>query len=53
MIFTTEEEVGMEGALALDMSDLRGEYLINIDSEEEGKILTSCAGGMRSDISFT
>ena len=32
VIFTTEEEVGMEGALALDMSDLRGEYLINIDS---------------------
>ena len=52
VIFTTEEEVGMEGALALDMSDLRGEYLINIDSEEEGKILTSCAGGMRSDIKF-
>ncbi len=51
-VFTTEEEVGMDGALALDMSGLRGKYLINIDSEEEGKILTSCAGGMRSDIRF-
>lgn len=51
-VFTTEEEVGMDGALALDMSGLKGKYLINIDSEEEGKILTSCAGGMRSDIRF-
>lgn len=51
-VFTTEEEVGMDGALALDMSELEGKYLINIDSEEEGKILTSCAGGMRSDIRF-
>ena len=50
-VFTTEEEVGMDGVLALDMSGLRGKYLINIDSEE-GKILTSCAGGMRSDIRF-
>lgn len=51
-VFTTEEEVGMDGALALDMSGLKGRYLINIDSEEEGKILTSCAGGMRSDLRF-
>lgn len=51
-VMTTDEEVGMEGASFIDVSDLKGRMLINIDSEEEGKILTSCAGGMRSDLSF-
>ena len=46
-IFTVDEEVGMEGATAVDLSDLQGNMLINIDSEEEGILLTSCAGGMR------
>lgn len=53
VIFTTEEEVGMDGAQFLDTSDLQGKYMINMDSEEEGSILTSCAGGMRSDLSFS
>lgn len=46
-VFTVDEEVGMEGATAVDLSDLKGNMLINIDSEEEGILLTSCAGGMR------
>lgn len=46
-IFTVNEEVGMDGAMALDMSDIEGKYLINIDSEEEGVVTTSCAGGVR------
>lgn len=46
-IFTVNEEVGMDGASALDMSDIEGKYLLNIDSEEEGVITTSCAGGVR------
>lgn len=33
-IFTVDEEVGMEGATAVDLSDLQGNMLINIDSEE-------------------
>lgn len=45
-IFTVNEEVGMDGATALDMSDIEGSRLINIDSEEEGVITTSCAGGV-------
>ena len=44
-IFTADEEIGMVGATALDMSDMRGKYLINIDSDEEGVITVSCAGG--------
>ena len=47
VILTTEEEVGMEGAAALDVSRIRGRKLINIDSEEEGIFTVSCAGGVR------
>lgn len=48
VIITTEEEVGMEGATALDPSICKGRKLLNIDSEEEGILLTSCAGGCRA-----
>ena len=37
-LFTVDEEVGMLGAMALDFSTLKGRWLINIDSEEEGII---------------
>ncbi len=47
VVFTVNEEVGMDGAIGIDMSDLKGTRLLNIDSEEEGVLLTSCAGGMR------
>ena len=47
VVFTVNEEVGMDGAIGIDMSDLSGTRLLNIDSEEEGVLLTSCAGGMR------
>lgn len=46
-IITTDEEVGLVGAKAVDISMLQGKYLINIDSEEEGHLLSSCAGGLR------
>ena len=45
-IITTDEEVGMHGAKALDLSHLKGKYMINLDSEEEGYLLCSCAGGL-------
>jgi len=44
-VFTADEEVGMLGAVALDMSGLRGRRLINIDTGEEGKLTVGCAGG--------
>ncbi|MBE5951853.1 MAG: aminoacyl-histidine dipeptidase [Lachnospiraceae bacterium] len=47
LVITTEEETGMDGAKALDMSGLKASYLINVDSEDEGVVLCSCAGGMR------
>ena len=48
-VFTVDEEVGMDGAFALDCSDLKGRRLINLDSEEEGVFTVSCAGGVRMD----
>lgn len=51
VLITTEEETGMGGALALNPEHLNGRILINIDSEEEGVLLVSCAGGVRARIS--
>ena len=48
-VFTVDEEVGMDGAFALDCSDLKGCKLVNLDSEEEGVFTVSCAGGLRLD----
>lgn len=47
-VFTVEEETGLVGAYKLDASSLKGKYLINLDSEEEGELLVSCAGGTRT-----
>jgi dipeptidase D len=46
VIVTVDEEVGMLGAYDLDVSMLKGKKMLNLDSEEEGFFLTSCAGGM-------
>ena len=46
VIITTGEETEMEGALGLSESLLRGEYLLNIDSEEEGILTLGSAGGI-------
>ncbi|MCM1124447.1 MAG: aminoacyl-histidine dipeptidase [Eubacterium sp.] len=52
VILTVDEETGMEGAMEIDLSMLRGKRLINLDQEEEGVIITSCAGGARVDVSI-
>ena len=52
LLITTEEETGMGGASNLDSSLISGKTLLNIDSEEEGIFLTSCAGGVRSIVSL-
>ena len=51
-VFTTDEETGMDGAMGLDVSDLKGKNLINLDSEEEGFLTVSCAGGVRAECVF-
>ncbi|MGM9975240.1 MAG: beta-Ala-His dipeptidase, partial [Clostridiaceae bacterium] len=45
LLVTTSEETGMNGAIDLDASPLKGKVLLNIDAEEEGIFLVSCAGG--------
>lgn len=45
-IFTTNEEDGMTGASTLDLTNLNSKFLLNLDSEEEGKLYVSCAGGI-------
>ncbi len=45
VLFTVAEETGMDGAIGLNPADIKGRTLVNIDSEEEGVFLTSCAGG--------
>lgn len=52
VLVTTNEETGMDGAIGVDMSLLKGNTLINIDSEEEGILWAGCAGGMRAGISL-
>ena len=49
VVLTVDEEVGMLGADSIDLSMLKGKRLLNIDSDEEGVFLTSCAGGLRAD----
>jgi dipeptidase D len=45
LVFTTDEETGMTGALALDAGLIHAPRLLNLDAEEHGSIYLSCAGG--------
>ncbi|MGN0394102.1 MAG: aminoacyl-histidine dipeptidase, partial [Coprococcus sp.] len=45
-IFTVDEEIGMLGAAALDCTPLTSHIMLNLDSEDEGHLLVSCAGGV-------
>lgn len=49
-VFTIDEETGMDGAEALDVSLLNGSTLINLDSGEEGVLTVGCAGGAKVDM---
>ncbi|MBQ7389889.1 MAG: aminoacyl-histidine dipeptidase [Clostridia bacterium] len=51
-VFTSDEEIGLLGAVAIDPDQIKGRLLINIDSDEEGVFTVGCAGGMRSDITL-
>ncbi len=49
-LFTVDEEVGMTGAMNVDLTPLEGKMLLNLDSEDEGVLTAGCAGGFRFDL---
>lgn len=51
-VLTVDEETGMDGARGIELSMLKGRRMLNIDSEEEGIFLASCAGGARVSCRF-
>ena len=51
-LFTIDEETGMTGAFALQAGILKGDILLNLDSEDEGELFIGCAGGMDGNIAF-
>lgn len=53
VVITVDEEVGMDGALFIDLSMLKGKKLLNIDSEKQGELTVSCAGGVRVNGCFS
>lgn len=51
-LFTADEETGMTGAFGLKPGFLKGDILLNMDSEDEGELYVGCAGGMDANITF-
>lgn len=52
-LFTRDEETGLTGAFQLEEGFMKGRYLLNLDSEDEGEIFIGCAGGMDTLGRFT
>ena len=52
-VFTRDEETGLTGANGMEAGFMTGDYLINLDSEDEGQIFVSCAGGRNTQASFS
>lgn len=52
LLATTSEEVDLGGALAIDSKVLKGNILINLDSEDEGVLTVGSAGGIELDITL-
>ncbi len=52
VVLTTDEEIGMLGATALDMRQLKGRVMLNLDSDCEGTLTAGCAGGVKSTLTI-
>ncbi len=52
LLFTTDEETGLNGAAAIASGFFNGRILINIDSEQEGYLTIGCAGGCNTNIAL-
>jgi dipeptidase D len=46
VLFTSDEETGMTGALGLETRWIKGKYLLNIDTEDDRELTIGCAGGI-------
>ncbi|OIO99483.1 MAG: cytosol nonspecific dipeptidase [Bacteroidetes bacterium CG2_30_32_10] len=51
-LFTIDEETGMTGAFGLKSGLLKGDILLNLDSEDEGELYIGCAGGINTSAVF-
>lgn len=51
-LFTIDEETGMTGAINLQPNVLKGDILMNLDSEDEGELYVGCAGGVDVNVSM-
>ena len=51
-VFTRDEETQLTGASGMEADFMTGDYLINLDSEDEGQIFVSCAGGRTTTATF-
>ncbi|HNW99331.1 MAG TPA: aminoacyl-histidine dipeptidase [Bacteroidales bacterium] len=51
-LFTVDEETGMTGAFGLKAGLLKGDILMNLDSEDEGELYVGCAGGTNANLKF-
>ena len=51
-VFTRDEETGLTGAEGMQPGFMTGKMLINLDSEDEGELFVSCAGGCRTEATF-
>lgn len=49
-LITVEEETSMNGAKAFDPGFFKSDYLINVDSAEDSRLLVSCSGGLRVSV---
>lgn len=52
-VFTRDEETQLTGAMGMKDGFMNGDYLINLDSEDEGQIFVSCAGGRSTIATFS
>lgn len=52
MFITADEETGMHGAFGLQPGFLKGDILINTDSEDEGELYVGCAGGIDANAEY-
>lgn len=52
VLMTIDEETGMTGAFGLKGGVLKGDILLNLDSEDEGELYVGCAGGTNANVKF-